>query len=513
MREKRVYAGAVFFSVVAVSLLMVPGAWARDDLSFGGVPATVPVSYEDASVPGTWNPGTLEVSVYGSPPNDLELGINVTCPNLAYLELLLVNTDAVTSALIIPTGSLSGTTLSGTVFDDKATVSVTESVAPYTGHLRPVNPLGPMVSGGGTYKLVIRNFDRDNEMQVTSAVASYLYWPDDLPQRGASVFSASDTPQEYYVHFDDCSDRNAETRIYVPPFAVRSMAVRLTINEHLVSTDPEHTTSPLNFSRISLRHVPTNITVVLKEWHTPEYSPGPSVGGRSMINTVFSDLGDGYLDTGTEPYTGIYRPWNPLSAFNADTAHGEWVLRVEPYSDFMCDDVYGVLDNVELIFNDLSVQYNCSLAVPWFVDNSGVAQGVPPQALGVTSIITLHNNRSDILPCAIEYYTQAGTYVGPFENNTFTVNPNASVGFRPGFDDPDVNSGGAAGGQEDTAARMIPDRPSGTENGNDNKKNGSIVIRWSGAPTDLQGAIKQVAHTSMGVMSDSYALPPGAVAE
>jgi len=262
---------------------------------------------------------------------------------------------------------------------------------------------------------------------------------------------------------------------------------------------------------IFLQHVPSGTTRKLKAM---------SLGGAAtvMTDTLFTDYADENMTTGTEPFTGKFLPSESISVFNGLNAQGEWRVRIVPRSFSQpdaswCEGGDGDLLAADLIFNDPALQYNCSLAVPWFVDNSGVAQGVPPQALGVTSIITLHNNRSDILPCAIEYYTQAGTYVGPFENNTFTVNPNASVGFRPGFDDPDVNSGGAAGGQEDTAARMIPDRPSGTENGNDNKKNGSIVIRWSGAPTDLQGAIKQVAHTSMGVMSDSYALPPGAVAE
>ncbi len=510
MREKRVYAGAVFFSLAAVCLLTAPGAWARDDFPFSGVPATVPVWHEDPSYPGNMVPGSVQLEVYASTPSDLEITLDVTCADLSNLELILVPAATGATTYIVPRGSLTGSNLSGTVFDDKAASSVTESAAPYTGHLRPVNPMDIAQNPSGTYYLMVQNYDAANEITVTAAVASYLYWPLDLPQRGASVFSASDTPQEYYIHFDDCSQRNAEAHIYVPPFVVRSMAVRLTVNEH-----PEHTPSVLGAIKISLTHVDTGTTILLTDWSSSLTGAGdaPEIDGRSMINTVFSDFGDGFLDTGTEPYTGIYRPWESLSAFDAEMAQGEWVLRMTPFDTFMCDEMYGVLDNVELIFNDLSVQYNCSLAVPWFVDNSGVAQGVPPQALGVTAIITLHNNRSDILPCVIEYYTQAGTYVGPFENNTFTINPNASVGFRPGFDDPDANSGGIAGGQEDTAARMIPDRPSGTENGNDNKKNGSIVVRWSGAPTDLQGAIKQVAHTSMGVMSDSYALPPGAVAE
>ena len=121
------------------------------------------------------------------------------------------------------------------------------------------------------------------------------------------------------------------------------------------------------------------------------------------------------------------------------------------------------------------------LNVPWYVDTAGAAVRIPPRDGAVTSLVFLHNNRSDAVACEIEYYTQDGTYVGPL--GTFSVPAHASIAFRPVVDDP----ASVVGGQESEVARAVPDRPLGTANGNDDKRNGSIVIRWTGDPTDLQG--------------------------
>jgi hypothetical protein len=108
--------------------------------------------------------------------------------------------------------------------------------------------------------------------------------------------------------------------------------------------------------------------------------------------------------------------------------------------------------------------------------------------------VYLHNNRSESLLCTMEYYTQDGVYIGPFDAPAaqFTVPANASIAFRPVADDP----ASVPRGQEAPPALEVPNRPMGADNGNDNKKNGVIVIRWTGSPYDLQGVSSMVSSPS-----------------
>ena len=149
---------------------------------------------------------------------------------------------------------------------------------------------------------------------------------------------------------------------------------------------------------------------------------------------------------------------------------------------------------------------NCAVTVPWYVDNAGVGQSIPPQDGNIASLIYLHNNLSTPLDCVIEYYTEGGVNIGPASpNDMFSIPANASIAFRPVADDPDS----ATGGQEGVAGRAVPNRPSGTADGNDNKKNGSIVIRWSGDPNDVQGEVLTYqAKSTWGSYQSSCLLPP-----
>ena len=159
-----------------------------------------------------------------------------------------------------------------------------------------------------------------------------------------------------------------------------------------------------------------------------------------------------------------------------------------------------------------------TISVPWYVDVAGAGEQLPPRDGLVMSLVYLHNNTASQRDCSIEYYTQDGVFIGPMPgSNTFAIPANASIAFRPVVDDP----ASVFGGQEGAAGRAVPNRPLGTENGNDNKKNGSIVIRWSGAPTDVQGVASTYGRPAgfepvtagnpqgMSAYSFSYLLPGG----
>ena len=150
----------------------------------------------------------------------------------------------------------------------------------------------------------------------------------------------------------------------------------------------------------------------------------------------------------------------------------------------------------------------CATSVPWYVDNAGPAQGIPPRDGRATSIVYLHNNRNHEITGLIQYFTEAGVFIGPDTDKLFIIPPNASLAFRPVADDPAT----VVGGQEGALGLTVPNRPLSTENGNDNKKNGSIRVNWLGHPNDVQGVVATYSYKETGgSFASSTTLPPAMV--
>ena len=121
--------------------------------------------------------------------------------------------------------------------------------------------------------------------------------------------------------------------------------------------------------------------------------------------------------------------------------------------------------------------YASSLGVPWFVDNAPTGAN-PSLTTGDLGIIFLHNNHTEQIEVTVAYYTAVGAFIGPVTANTFLIEPQASLGYRPVKDD---------ASSESAAARAIPNRPRTTTPPNDNKKNGSCVFTWLGPGSYISG--------------------------
>ena len=166
-----------------------------------------------------------------------------------------------------------------------------------------------------------------------------------------------------------------------------------------------------------------------------------------------------------------------------------------------------------------------SLNVPWYVDNAPNNTGLSPTVPGENlCLVSLHNNTADVMVCRVDYYAQDGTFLDydgadpastDFDparnlwsptNNTFEIAPNATIQFRPNkYDlvDPTNNPLG----QESEAGAAVPDRPRyGAGGTSTRKQNGSLVVTWAGAPTDVQGKAQEWGLN----ISSAYLLPPGA---
>lgn len=139
----------------------------------------------------------------------------------------------------------------------------------------------------------------------------------------------------------------------------------------------------------------------------------------------------------------------------------------------------------------VSCAFAASIKVPWFIDNADVGAGLPPTGGGdgfpkTLTLISLSNTTPSLLKCEIAYYDANGNFLGPVNdgiNNTFFIQPNATVQFRPVAKDL-VNSTTNPQGQESEAGFVVPDRPN-PETG----KNGSITITYEGAPADMAGQV------------------------
>jgi len=167
------------------------------------------------------------------------------------------------------------------------------------------------------------------------------------------------------------------------------------------------------------------------------------------------------------------------------------------------------------------VAFASSLNVPWFVDfydtDAAVHQytnlGYPPQSaagrLAVMGLVYLHNNKSEDLTCAIEYYAKDGTALEIEGNNTFVIPANSTMAFRPGADDPDTTHGGQEG-----VGYIVPNRPKNPLLNMFQNSNGSIVVRWVGEPTDVQGNYREFTCVDGGptsrLLGFATLLPAGA---
>ena len=142
----------------------------------------------------------------------------------------------------------------------------------------------------------------------------------------------------------------------------------------------------------------------------------------------------------------------------------------------------------------LTVGVTCAFAatlkVPWFVDNAATGVGVPPTGgndgfLPTLTLVYLSNSTDTVLDCEIEYFSAEGlSLLADQSGNTFSINPFATVAFRPVADDP-LTAANPQGQEDATSAAVIPNRPRNL----DPKANGSLVITYPGVQGDLGGAI------------------------
>jgi len=98
------------------------------------------------------------------------------------------------------------------------------------------------------------------------------------------------------------------------------------ISDLNVKLDLAHgSVSDLSISLVSPRHT----TVLLFDGNA-EYASGYGYG---FYGTTFDDQAPFTIEQGCEPFTGTFRPLEPLNAFNGEDAEGVWALKIEDHLD------------------------------------------------------------------------------------------------------------------------------------------------------------------------------------
>ena len=96
---------------------------------------------------------------------------------------------------------------------------------------------------------------------------------------------------------------------------------------------------------------PSGTTVVL--------FTGPGGPGEGFHNTILSDSGSKSIQDGTPPFTGVYKPQNPLSAVYGESPKGIWRLSVTDNTTYNAGGITGW----QIAFNDAATVTTDSTAL------------------------------------------------------------------------------------------------------------------------------------------------------
>ena len=134
--------------------------------------------------------------------------------------------------------------------------------------------------------------------------------------------------------------------------------------------------------------------------------------------------------------------------------------------------------------------FAASLNVPWFLDRGANDATYPPTAQEKSFITVKNTTGSDIL-VTVSYTSADGTSNNGWTDtdlNTFVLEANSSLGWRPAGNDPAIEGPGVAVPNCDAASPK-----------------GACELSWTGAATDLQGRLIEIHLNKV----YGYLLPPG----
>lgn len=189
-------------------------------------------------------------------------------------------------------------------------------------------PVASVTRIDGTANLATRYFVRFASPQTAVGTYSYRVGPNitDRIRTGSTAFQSTDTPV-------NIPDPGTATSVLTVP----TLAGNPTVGTVKVGVNIQHTfVGDLKLSLIG----PDGTTVVL--------STQNGGGGANYTGTVFDDTAVTPITAGVAPFSGSFRPEQPLAAFAGKAISGAWRLRVE---DLVAVDT-GAIISWSLTFTD-----------------------------------------------------------------------------------------------------------------------------------------------------------------
>jgi subtilisin-like proprotein convertase family protein len=235
---------------------------------------------------------TLPAPLSGGPIQDVDVRLDVTHPDVSQLKVSLVS-PAGTVVRLAANGT--GPNFTNTRFDDEASAKFAAGTGPYTAAYRPVETLarldGEDASGVWTLRI---------EDTTAGGTGTLNNWAVTLtaPTRVASVAPAA----------VGVTATRTDT-IFVGPAdgPLTDLDVSLTL------------THPANGEVTAFLISPAGTKVTLVA----------AAGGANFTTTTFDDEAGTAITAGAAPYTGRFRPAQPLSAFDGEWPGGYWTLRID----------------------------------------------------------------------------------------------------------------------------------------------------------------------------------------
>ena len=257
---------------------------------------------------------TVAVAALAGTITDVEVSVNITHTYTGDLTIFLTSPGGITVQLFNRDG-LSGDNLTDTVFDTTSLTPIRDGFAPFAGRFRPTDSLstfnglaGLAVNGTWTLRVV------DNAGADIGTLNSWSMTIATMP----TFSSATAVPIPDYV-----SDPPSYTTFTGPSSAYSTLAV-------------SGISGPINHirARLNITHsYDGDLTVFLVSpgGVPPQLLNRNGGSGANFASTVFDDFSDTAIGSGAAPFTGTFRPAQPLGYFtglSGSQVNGTWTLEL-----------------------------------------------------------------------------------------------------------------------------------------------------------------------------------------
>ena len=240
---------------------------------------------------------TINISDTFSIP-DVNVTIDITYPYVGDLDIYIQGPDGTEVELSTGNGG-GGSNYTNTTFDDEASTPITSGSPPFTGSFRPEEPLsafdGKTTKGTWTLHVDWGDFFGTTLNSWSLTISS------------SKTYNSTDVPKDLGFFFATSTINISDT------FSIPDVNVTIDITYPYVGD--------------------LDIYIQGPDGTEVELSTGNGGGGSNYTNTTFDDEASTSIVDGSPPFTGSFRPEEPLSAFDGKTTKGTWTLHVD-WGDF-----------------------------------------------------------------------------------------------------------------------------------------------------------------------------------